>query len=221
MTAIPYENVYPKTDLGCSFFTKCCFCIPLKTGCFVLGYISLVLNFVISMFFIGTLVFLGIYTHGFRYIRYKLDEDGEQIPDEDSLDRTKFNLTIIVILLVACLNVGWLVMNVVLLIGLHRKKPGHIKTHVTVASMRLILSMVGVLLYGAHTFNSMVFCYAEIGLSAYFILLYYRYALQLERELKLADTPQVSDVVCNTVFSYPKTIDKTNLTEKDDKIVYA
>lgn len=44
-----------------------------------------------------------------------------------------------------------------------QKKPGHIKTHVTVASMRLILSMVGVLMYGAHTFNSMVFCYTEIG----------------------------------------------------------
>ncbi|XP_047027625.1 uncharacterized protein LOC124635718 [Helicoverpa zea] len=217
----PYENIYPKSYQFCCLLTKCCFCIPLRTGCFILGYISLILNFIITLFFIGTLAFLAVYTHGFRYIYTKQNENGENVPDEDSMDSSKLNSTVAIIILVGCLNVGWFVMNIVLLVGLHRKRPGHIKLHVCVATIRLVLSIAGVLIYGAHTTNSMLVCCMEIALSGYFILLYYVYAVQLEREqttlrqIKPEIRP-VSQIVRDVIFNYPQAIDKVTLTNKDE-----
>lgn len=45
-----------------------------------------------------------------------------------------------------------------------QKRPGHIKLHVSVAIIRLALSIVGVVMYGPHhTNHSMVVCCGEIG----------------------------------------------------------
>ncbi|PZC72466.1 hypothetical protein B5X24_HaOG211125 [Helicoverpa armigera] len=147
------------------------------------------------------------------------------------MDSSKLNSTVAIIVLVGCLNVGWFVMNIVLLVGLHRKRPGHIKLHVCVATIRLVLSIAGVLIYGAHTTNSMLVCCMEIGvktetksiqaLSGYFILLYYVYAVQLEREqttlrqIKPEIRP-VSQIVRDVIFNYPQAIDKVTLTNKDE-----
>ncbi|KAJ8729048.1 hypothetical protein PYW07_006744 [Mythimna separata] len=218
MTTLPYENIYPKENEGCSLFSKCCFCIPLKTGCFILGYISVTLNFFITLFYIGTLSFLAFYTHGFRYIRLKKNADGQMVPDSESMDKSRLGETVAVLFLVGFLNIAWFLMNIVLLIGLHRKRPGHIKLHVSVAAVRLALSIGGVVMYGPHhTSHSMFVCCGEIALTAYFILIYYMYAVQLERELRPSEPRDVSDIVADVLSGYPQNIDKINLTEKNDK----
>ncbi|KAJ8720517.1 hypothetical protein PYW08_005982 [Mythimna loreyi] len=221
MTTLPYENIYPK-EKECCFFSKCCFCIPLKTGCFILGYISVILNLLITLFYIGTLSFLAFYTHGFRYIRLKENEDGEMVPDTESMSKSKLGETVAILFLVGFLNIAWFLMNIVLLVGLHRKRPGHIKLHVSVATLRLVLSVVGVGMYGPHhTSHSMLVCYGEIALTAYFILIYYVYAVQLEREMRPSEPREVSDIVAHVLYSYPQNIDKINLTEENKSYITA
>ncbi|KAH9638848.1 hypothetical protein HF086_012801 [Spodoptera exigua] len=146
MAPSPYQHIYSKqyqsndseTKKQNDLFTKYCFCVPLETGCFILGYTSL-------------------------------------------------------------------------------KQPGYIKLHVSVAAIRVLLSIVGVALYTGHTTNSAIFCVAEIVISAFFILLYYRYANQLKREKLLGDAKPLSKVVSNVISKYPQNIDKAILTEKKEK----
>ncbi|CAB3260137.1 unnamed protein product [Arctia plantaginis] len=210
-TVTPYENLQPSQTF--SPFSKCCFCIPLRTGCFILGYTSLVINFIITMFYAGSLAIMAILTHGFRYIHVKQTPSGEVVPDVDSLDKAKLHMTIMVILLVGFLNVSWLMLNGFLLVGLHKKKPGPIRVHVTVATIRLLLSVLGIITMNT---NKIGFCWVEIALSGYFIMMYYTYAMQLDRENKSEEPkPTADDVVTEIVFSYPKNIDKLKLTDKD------
>lgn len=47
-------------------------------------------------------------------------------------------------------------------------------------------------------------------------MLYYAYAMQLEREQRSAENNPNQDIIADIVFSYPKNIDKEVLTEKDN-----
>ncbi|CAH1634918.1 unnamed protein product [Spodoptera littoralis] len=225
MTSSPYEHIYSNQHQNKDFevrkesslLSKCCFCVPLETGCFVLGYTSLILNFIISMFFFGTLAFLAIYTHGFQYLRTKATEDGERVPDMDSMDSNKLMQIIIITVLDGSLNLAWFAMCIVLLVGLHKKQPGHIKLQVSIAALRILLSIIGVALYTGHTTNSSVFCTAEILLSVFFILLYYSYAKQLKQEQLSDDPKSLSEIVSEVILKYPQNIDTFTLPEKKEK----
>ncbi|KAF9405641.1 hypothetical protein HW555_013714 [Spodoptera exigua] len=212
-----YQSNESETKKQNDLFTKYCFCVPLETGCFILGYTSLFLNFIISLFFFATLAFLAAYTHGFQYLRTKTTEDGERVPDMNSLDNDKLTKIIVITVSDGSLNLAWFAMCIVLLLGLHKKQPGYIKLHVSVAAIRVLLSIVGVALYTGHTTNSAIFCVAEIVISAFFILLYYRYANQLKKEQLLGDAKPLSKVVSNVTSKYPQNIDKAILTEKKEK----
>lgn len=224
MSSSPYEHIYSNQHENNesedrkenTLFSKCCFCIPLETGCFVLGYTSLVLNFIISLFFFGTLAFLAIYTHGFQYLRTEMTDDDEAIPDMDSMDGNKLMQIIIITVLNGSLNLAWFAMCVVLLVGLHKKQPGFIKVQVSIATIRIILSIVGLALYTGHTTNSSVFCTAEILLSTCFILLYHSYANQLKQE-QLSEDPKLTKIVSNVIWKYPQNIDQLPLSEKKEK----
>ncbi|CAH0664168.1 unnamed protein product [Spodoptera exigua] len=208
-----YQSNESETKKQNDLFTKFCFCVPLETGCFILGYTSLFLNFIISLFFFATLAFLAAYTHGFQYLRTKTTEDGERVPDMNSLDNDKLTKIIVITVSDGSLNLAWFAMCIVLLLGLHKKQPGYIKLHVSVAAIRVLLSIVGVALYTGHTTNSAIFCVAEIVISAFFIFLYYRYANQLKKEQLLEDAKPLS----NVTSKYPQNIDKAILTEKKEK----
>ncbi|XP_022823741.1 uncharacterized protein LOC111354494 [Spodoptera litura] len=209
----PYEHMYSNQHQSKdsevrkenSRLSKCCFCDPLKTSCFVLGYISLILNFIISMFFVITLTYLAIYTHGFRYLRTNVTEDGEIVPDMNS----SFKQIIIITVLDGSLNLAWFVMCIVLLVGLHKRQPGHIKLQVSIAALRILLSIV--------TTISSVYCAAEILLSVFFILLYYSYAKQLKQEQLSDDPKSLSEIVSEVILKYPQNIDNFTLPEKKEK----
>ncbi|XP_075982409.1 uncharacterized protein LOC142980731 isoform X2 [Anticarsia gemmatalis] len=202
-----------QVDRDCSLFTKCCFCIPLRTGCFILGYLSLLLNLVITLFFVGSLAIMAILTHGFRYLHLKQSQSGDMVPDEDPVDKAKLHMTIVLVILVGFLNVGWLMLNAFLLVGLHKKRPGPIKLHVTVATIRLLLSVLG--LVTVHTTRTATFCWIEISLSAYFIMMYYAYAMQLERDLRVDEGRPTQELIADLVFNHTNT-DKEILTDKNN-----
>lgn len=76
---------------------------------------SQLLNLLIALFFAASLAIMAILTRGFRYNHMK------QVDDlEDEVDRAKMHMTIMVVLLVGCLNVAWVLLNAFLLIGLHK-----------------------------------------------------------------------------------------------------
>ncbi|CAH1634919.1 unnamed protein product [Spodoptera littoralis] len=211
----PFENMYPKQAQRYILFSKCCFCVPLETGCFILGYISLILNFIISLYFVGTLFYMAFYNHDLEYIHNKVhNKDGEKI--SDYVEGSKIMTTVIVTILDGGLNVIWFAMSIVLLIGLHRKRPGHIKFHVSVATIRLLLSIACVFFHGTYMAHSTLVCSVEIVLSAYFILLYYSYAILLEREQQPKTPKPVMEIIASVLSKHPQNIDKVILTEREE-----
>ncbi|KAF9805145.1 hypothetical protein SFRURICE_013338 [Spodoptera frugiperda] len=220
--------MYPKQPKRFILFSKCCFCVPLETGCFILGYFSLILNFVISVYFVGTLFYMAFYNYDLEYLHNKVLKDGGTVTDY--LDGSKIMTTVVVTILDGGLNVIWFAMSIVLLIGLHRKRPGHIKFHVSVACIRLLLSIICAFFHGPymahstlvctveivfifilHKFNHIIFTFAVF--SAYFILLYYSYAIMLERDQRPKNPKPVMEIIASVISKPPQHIDKVTLTE--------
>uniref|UniRef100_A0A2H1V4H0 SFRICE_010887 n=1 Tax=Spodoptera frugiperda TaxID=7108 RepID=A0A2H1V4H0_SPOFR len=203
--------MYPKQPKRFILFSKCCFCVPLETGCFILGYFSLILNFVISVYFVGTLFYMAFYNYDLEYLHNKVLKDGGTVPDY--LDGSKIMTTVVVTILDGGLNVIWFAMSIVLLIGLHRKRPGHIKFHVSVACIRLLLSIICAFFHGPYMAHSTLVCSVEIVFSAYFILLYYSYAIMLERDQRPKNPKPVMEIIASVISKPPQHIDKVTLTE--------
>ncbi|CAG5043534.1 unnamed protein product [Parnassius apollo] len=104
-------------------FENCCFCIDLKTGCFIIAYLQLVGEIIIS-----TLMFLGI---GAAQVLINSSD-----PDHRAAGATLMALCAVTLLFVAVL----LAFTIVLLVGLHKNKSGHVKIF-------LIYSVIFMLFY--------------------------------------------------------------------------
>ncbi|XP_072945268.1 uncharacterized protein [Epargyreus clarus] len=103
---------------------------------------------------------------------------------------------------VGCFILGYLNLN----------RPGPIRVYVGVATARLII-FLAILIYLTVIgmgINNIVTYSVDIGSAAYFILVYYIYAGQLER--KKVPEPEISNIkVSDIAFVYPTKIDKQTL----------
>ncbi|XP_063537672.1 uncharacterized protein LOC134747044 [Cydia strobilella] len=209
---LPYDTMsttsQPRTE---SLFTKCCCCIPLRLGCFILGYLNLVFNTYHTLALLTLTTYIGITTHGFDHF----DSDrprmvSDQVPDIESVERPFLNQVGILLMVVLCANIAWLMINVACLVGLHKKSLGPIRVYIGFATVRLLLSLAGfvylVMSCSAGT-QTIVIHSLDLGLAAYFILVYYIYAVHLERELQLTRPEPANDIS----FVYPVKIDKEKL----------
>lgn len=104
-------------------FDKCCLCIDLKTGCFIIGYLNLIAN-IILIIFTGLSLGAGIAIAS---------------EDEEKYHRAGVIITAISGLLLLFL-ILFLAFAIVLLVGLHQDKAGHVKAY-------LIYSVVFTILY--------------------------------------------------------------------------
>ncbi|XP_026328078.1 uncharacterized protein LOC113236285 [Hyposmocoma kahamanoa] len=197
-----------------ALFTKCCCCIPLRTGCFILGYLNLVFNTFHTLALLTLTTYIGISTHGFDHF----DSDGphevlNEVPNIESVEKPFLNQIGVLLMVVLCANVAWLMINVACLVGLHKKRPGPIRIYVGFATGRLLLSLAGfvyLVMTSSATTHTIVAHSADIGLAAYFILVYYIYAVQLEREL--AETQERPEMTASDIaFIYPTKSDKQSL----------
>ncbi|XP_047998610.1 uncharacterized protein LOC125235982 [Leguminivora glycinivorella] len=209
---LPYDTISTASQSRTeSLFTKCCCCIPLRLGCFILGYLNLVFNTYHTLALLTLATYIGITTHGFDHF----DADGprvvsDQVPDIESVERPFLNQVGVLLMVVLCANIAWLLINVACLVGLHKKSLGPIRVYIGFATVRLLLSLAGfvylVMSCNAGT-QTIIIHSMDLGLAAYFILVYYIYAVHLERELEEARAEPANDIA----FVYPVKIDKEKL----------
>ncbi|MBN4742889.1 hypothetical protein H4F41_25020, partial [Escherichia coli] len=93
--------------------SNCCFCVELRTGSLIIGYLSLVGNIILTIASI-----MGI--AGSAYIM----QNGK---DQDTQDAGLIALIVVIIAFIFILIN--LIMNIVLLVGLHKYKRGHVKAY--------------------------------------------------------------------------------------------
>ncbi|KAJ2945119.1 hypothetical protein O0L34_g9179 [Tuta absoluta] len=214
-TTVPYDTISTNTVRAESLFTKCCCCIPLRIGCFILGYLNLAFNTFHTLALLTLTTYIGISTHGFDHFDSdRPREISDQVADIESVEKPFLNQIGVLLMVVLCANVAWLIINVACLVGLHKKRPGPIRIYVGFATGRLLLSLAGfvyLVMTSSANVHTIVSHSADIGLAAYFILVYYIYAVHLERELEEQQLPQRSEITNDISFIYPTKGDKQNL----------
>lgn len=216
---VPYDTISRLSVSTQSIFNKCCCCIPLRIGCLFLGYLNLVINVFQTLTLIAVTTFIGLTTHGFDH--FNTERPLTTYPDAQSADVTEIQdlekpiLTQVEFLLIVMLiaNASWLIINIACLVGLHKKRPGPIRVYVGFATARLLLSLA-VFIYVVMSSNAqahgLITHSIDLGLTAYFIFVYYIYAVQLEKERE-AEIAQPAPV--NNIFIYPTKLDKSHLVE--------
>ncbi|CAH2055929.1 unnamed protein product, partial [Iphiclides podalirius] len=194
MTLYHNASTKSKSDLESA---KCCSCIPQKIGCFILAYLNLI------FILIHTLTFsLGCYYHFGLGMRLASEDEATKI---ESIKRPLLTHLEVLLIAILCVNIVWLTTSVMCLVGLHKKRPGPIKVYITFVTARLIFIFSYLVFAGYGNMQTMVFYCLEIGLTIYFVVVYYIYAMQLKREeINNNKTQKTSE----TTFVYPEKIEK-------------
>ncbi|XP_031764990.1 uncharacterized protein LOC113509198 [Galleria mellonella] len=212
-STIPYDNMStPSKPLP--FFTKCCFCIPLRIGCFILGYFSLVIKTVHTITLIGFTAYFGYTTHGFDHFDRPNDMDERRVAELDIMEKPILKRIELFFAIALLANFIWLFVNIACLVGLHKRRPGPVRLYVSFATFKLILSLVGIIsLMGTDLTRVLtaIFEMFTFVLAAYFILVYYVYAMQLEREEFERQSNITFEHVKTIGDIYPTKLDKQNL----------
>ncbi|KAM3955667.1 uncharacterized protein ACR2FA_010406 [Aphomia sociella] len=214
-TTIPYDNMSTVSNPTppTPFFTKCCFCIPIRMGCFILGYLSLLINVVHSILYLALTTYLSVSTHGFDHFDGPSNLDERQLAELDEMEKPILQRIELVMVIVLLANFIWLFINIACLVGLHKRRPGPVRMFVAFASVKLILSLAAYIFLMTTNNSSTQTTIAEsfdFALAAYFILVYYVYSLQLERE-EMQRIQHIPEAVNNLAFIYPSKLDKKTL----------
>ncbi|CAH2265195.1 jg26654 [Pararge aegeria aegeria] len=106
-------------------FNTCCFCVPLRTGCLILGYLHLIASIILAIVSIVTLAAVGAVV---------ASTDPENI--NDSAVAAIIAVYVIVLILVAVL----LTFSILLVVGLHKERRGFVKAY-------LIYYLIFIILY--------------------------------------------------------------------------
>ncbi|XP_059061679.1 uncharacterized protein LOC131854579 isoform X1 [Achroia grisella] len=211
-TTIPYDNM-STPEKSWPLFTKCCFCIPLRTGCFIMGYFSLVIKLLHTITLIGLIAYFGYTTHGFDHFNMPEGIDDHQKANLVNIERPILKRAELYFVIALLANFIWLFVNIGCLVGLHKKRPGPVRLYVSFATFKLILSLVAIVYLLGTNKGNLITIIAElfiILLSAHFILVYYVYVNQLERQEQDSESVNVEQV-SNISHIYPTKLDKKTL----------
>ncbi|XP_045773508.1 uncharacterized protein LOC123872944 [Maniola jurtina] len=142
-------------------FNKCCFCVPLRIGCLILGYLHLVASAILAILSIITLAAVSAVMSGWS-------DDGKVQIDQQAAGAL-LAVTVIMLLLVLVL----LTFSILLVVGLHKEKKNYVKAY-------LIYYLVFIVLYAIvyvvriatlpYDLGYLLSTLAEILLSVYFLL---------------------------------------------------
>ncbi|CAH0663475.1 unnamed protein product [Chilo suppressalis] len=215
MTAsnVPYDTMSMTSRLG-PLFTKCCCCIPLRIGCFILGYLNLVFNAFHMLALLALTTYIGLTTHGFdHYDPEDLRFINSNPSTVESYERPFLNQIGLLLLVILSVNLVWLVINIACLVGLHKRRPGPVRLYVAFATARLLLTLAGfvyLVMTASSNIQAVVSNSIDMVLTVYFVVVYYMCALQMERERdegrEIKKLP-VGDIS----FIYSANIDKQSL----------
>ncbi|CAK1583034.1 unnamed protein product [Parnassius mnemosyne] len=115
-------------------FENCCFCIDLRTGCFIIAYLQMVGEIIIT-----TMSFLGIGT-------------AQVLINSSDPDNRAIGLALMVVCVITLLFVVvFLAFTIVLLVGLHKNKPGHVKLFLIYSVVFMVFYIVSVIVNIAMT----------------------------------------------------------------------
>ncbi|XP_049875237.1 uncharacterized protein LOC126373225 [Pectinophora gossypiella] len=147
-------------------FDNCCCCIELRTGCLIIGYLNLVGDIILTI-----LAILGLVAGGV------VAANGE---DQSDKDGGVMIMVISVIFLLILLF--FLAFTIVLLVGLHKNKRGHVKAYLIVSVICLVLSIIMFLasFAGTVTASDIVSKLISFALSIYFILVIRSYYYKMD-----------------------------------------
>ncbi|XP_023951470.2 uncharacterized protein LOC112055534 [Bicyclus anynana] len=106
-------------------FDSCCFCIPLRTGCLILGYLHLIASIILAIVSIVTLAAVGAVI---------ASTDPAKI--DESAVAALIAVYVIVLILVAVL----LTFSILLVVGLHKERRSFVKAY-------LIYYLIFIILY--------------------------------------------------------------------------
>ncbi|CAH2220413.1 jg14394, partial [Pararge aegeria aegeria] len=152
-------------------FKNCCFCIPLKTGCLILGYFYL----------ISSIVVLLMTGFGLSFIVTMLHHVADAIKPL-MITLVVLGSIILVLILIA------LPFNILLLIGLHKEKKNYIKIYLIFQLVFTILSILlritGVILsMGGYLTGALTtLVYAVINI--YYLIVIRSYYLKMSKGAK-------------------------------------
>nr|ABK24774.1 unknown [Picea sitchensis] len=136
-------------------FDKCCGCIDLKTGCFIIGYLELVAEIILSLLILILLV------GGSVGVASNKD-------DAQALGAGMLAIAVILLLVLALL----LAFTITLLVGLHKNKRGHVKAYLIYSAIFLVLTVIMFFASFSQTItaSNVISNLLGIALHAYFFL---------------------------------------------------
>ncbi|XP_047997687.1 uncharacterized protein LOC125235239 [Leguminivora glycinivorella] len=106
-------------------FDKCCGCIDLKTGCFIIGYLELVGEIIFSI-----LILISVMAGGMAISS-----------DDKELKQVGVGLLVISIILLLALAL-LLAFTITLLVGLHKNKRGHVKAYLIYSAIFFVIAVI-------------------------------------------------------------------------------
>ncbi|KAI5634154.1 hypothetical protein NE865_13110 [Phthorimaea operculella] len=151
---------------------SCCGCIELKTGSLIIGYLNL----------IGEIIFIIIGIIGL--VGGGVVAAGAESEKEAHNGQAVMIVSIILLLIV----LFFFAFTVVLLVGIHQNKRGHVKAYLIVGAVCLVLSLITTLASFATSANGTVIASRIISyiISVYFLLVIRSYYLKMEDSNKPA-----------------------------------
>ncbi|XP_059061698.1 uncharacterized protein LOC131854594 [Achroia grisella] len=167
--------------------TRCCFWIPLRTGCIILGYLNLVSTLLSIIATITVTTILGYATNGFNHFDVSKEVEIQSVPQfsESSQQTVLFRIAWFITIILFT-NFVWVIINAAWLIEVHKKRSGFFRVFISLASLRLIVIIIGNIYllhsYGSFSLVTSIFEIINFVLTAYFIQIYSKYVKHMENE---------------------------------------
>ncbi|KAJ8720011.1 hypothetical protein PYW07_012054 [Mythimna separata] len=175
-----------KIIMGSAFeFNKCCFCIDLRSGCLIIGYLNLIGNII--------LILLSIIAMATTGVANAIINDNEEFKDARESMHVMATVIFAILVIMLIFYLLFLAFTIVLLVGLHQHKRGHIKAYLIYALIFIVLSIIMFFASfgGTITAGEIIRQLVLILLNIYFVLVIRSYYLKM-------DDPSNKPAVYNT-----------------------
>lgn len=165
-------------------FESCCFCIPLRTGTLVLGYLHLIgslLGIILSSLMIvgGAVVTSGNVDLGAK--EYHFNENDKNALANEQVVKMAGVLALAVGIILLILFIVHIVFVIFLLIGGHNSKPGHIKAYLIYSTVMVIIAvLLTIVSLIAAPSAAVVSHFISYAIEIYFLLVIRSYMIKLQ-----------------------------------------
>ncbi|KAJ2951693.1 hypothetical protein O0L34_g13855 [Tuta absoluta] len=145
---------------------SCCGCIELKTGSLIIGYLNLIGEIIFIIIGLVGLIGGGVVAANSK--------------NEDDVHGAQAVMIVSIILLLIVFF--FFAFTIVLLVGIHKNKRGHVKAYLIVGAICLVLSLITTLASFAGAYDGLTIASRIISyiVSVYFLLVIRSYYLKMD-----------------------------------------